>query len=95
MFLKILKYAPFSFILIENVSINENQNWIFIGFKDYASSKHLYFLLFVLACLLAFVCLDLYLKFFEDPTKKFDRVYGEKKNFVSRLSTLERKRWIV
>jgi len=41
------------------------------------------------------VAYDLYLKFFEDPTAKFGRIYGDNKNFLSRLSTLERKRWIV
>jgi hypothetical protein len=38
---------------------------------------------------------DMYVKFLEDPATRFARIYGENKDFLSRLSTLERKRWIV
>lgn len=43
----------------------------------------------------AVIGFDIYLRFFEDPAIRFARIYGENKNFLSRLSTLERKRWIV
>ena len=51
--------------------------------------KSFYVLFFVL------ISVDLYLKFFEDPSIRFARIYGENKDFMSRLSNLERKRWIV
>lgn len=51
--------------------------------------KSFYVLFFVL------IGVDLYLKFFEDPSTRFARIYGENKDFMSRLSKLERKRWIV
>ena len=51
--------------------------------------KSFYILFFVL------IGADLWLKFFEDPSIRFARIYGENKDFLSRLSTLERKRWIV
>ena len=50
--------------------------------------KSFYILFFVL------IGADLWLKFFEDPSIRFARIYGENKDFLSRLSTLERKRWI-
>ena len=42
----------------------------------------------------AIVIFDLYFKFFEDPSQKFSRLYGANTDYMSRLSTLQRKKWI-
>lgn len=87
MFNKLLKYAPFSLLIVEIFSFGDraisyrfDYFWVIVGF---------YCVFFIL------IALDLWIKFFEDPTQRFARVYGENKDFLSRLSTLERKRWIV
>ena len=88
-FIKILKYAPFSMLMIELVTFNNGMIRIFNNYHEEIFLKLCYILFFTL------VGLDLYMKFFEDPAIKFARIYGENKNFLSRLSTLERKRWIL
>ena len=84
-----LKYAPFSLLTIELLAYSHKVIRIFNGFHEDLLLKCFYILFFAL------IGLDLYVKFFEDPATKFSRIYGGDNNFLSRLSTLERKRWIV
>ena len=37
---------------------------------------------------------DIYRCFYLDQTKEFENFYGENTNYLSRLSNLEKKRWI-
>ena len=40
------------------------------------------------------ITFDIYRYFYVDHTKKFENIYGENTNYFSRLSNLEKKRWI-
>lgn len=81
LFIKILKYAPFSILIAEVVAFNSRIIKPIVQ-NEGIYLKAIYLFFFIL------IALDLYLKFFEDPSTRFARIYGENKEFLSRLSTL-------
>ena len=89
-FLKIVKYAPFSIMIAELYSLIFARENIFIV-RGQAERRFIFAMYFMVG---AIIIADLYFKFFEDPSQKFARLYGANTDYMSRLSTLQRKKWI-